>query len=201
MFDLKVYGRRHMPNDGAVLIVSNHQSYLDPVLLCVQLRRPLHYIAKSELFKNRAAAWFLRWVNAFPVRQGAADVGAVKQTIHRLKTGHLMNIFPEGSRTPDGQILPLQKGVALIIKRSGVSVIPAVIVGAYEAWPIHRTFPRMWPVRIRFGRPINLNGMQSDEEMIAAIDRRLRQMFEQMQRRFARPQSDRLAIRILESKA
>lgn len=171
-----------------MLIVSNHQSALDPVLLCVQLRRPLHYIAKSELFKNRIAAWFLRWVNAFPVRQGAGDVGAIRQTILRLKSGHLMNIFPEGARTPDGQIHQLQKGVALIIKRSGVAVIPAVIVGAYEAWPIHRRFPRMWPVRIRFGHPIDLSGMQTDEEITEAIERRLRRMFDLIERRFTQNQ-------------
>src|SRR5438034_10276102 len=112
LFDLRVYGRRNVPLTGGVLIVSNHQSYLDPVLLAVRLKRPLNYIAKSELFENRWADFMLRAVNAFPVHQGAGDVHAVKETIHRLEAGHLLNIYPEGSRTPDGEIGELQKGVA-----------------------------------------------------------------------------------------
>ena len=73
MFDLKVYGRRYVPAHGGVLIVSNHQSYLDPMLLAVQLDRPFSYMAKSELFENRFFARFIRSLNAFPVRQGAGD--------------------------------------------------------------------------------------------------------------------------------
>src|SRR5438093_13386407 len=91
LFDLKVYGRRNVPEIGGVLIVSNHQSYLDPVLLAVRLGRPLNYIAKSELFENRFGGWFLRSVlNAFPVRQGHGDVSAVKETIRRLQAGHAL---------------------------------------------------------------------------------------------------------------
>src|SRR5204863_3655804 len=114
--------------------VANHQSNLDPVLLGAQLDRPLNYIAKSELFRHRVAGRLIRDLNGFPVRQGKGDVGAVKETIRRLQNGHIVNIYPEGRRTPDGAIQPLQKGVALIIKRAKVLVIPAVIVGTFEAW-------------------------------------------------------------------
>src|SRR5438067_10314676 len=114
LFDLKVYGRRNVPPRGGVLIVSNHQSYLDPVLLAVPLERPLNYIAKSELFENVWFGRFLRSLNAFPVRQGAGDVGAVRETIQRLKEGHLLNIYPEGSRTETGEIGPMLRGVGLI---------------------------------------------------------------------------------------
>src|SRR5438045_4404731 len=99
LFDLKVCGRSNVPRRGGVLIVSNHQGNLDPVLLGVRLDRPLNYIAKAELFDNPIGAYVLRQLNAFPVRQGAGDVGAVKETIARLKEGHLLNIFPEGART------------------------------------------------------------------------------------------------------
>ena len=76
LFSLKVYGRHHIPAEGGVLIVSNHQSLLDPILLPLHLHRPLNYIAKSELFRNRFNSWFLRSVlNAFPVRQGRGDDG------------------------------------------------------------------------------------------------------------------------------
>ena len=177
LFDLKVYGCDNIPPHGGVLIVSNHQSLLDPILLPVHLNRPLNYIAKSELFQNPFCAWFLRSVfNAFPVRQGHGDVRAVKETIQRLREGHLMNIYPEGARTMDGEIAQLQRGVALIVERAQVAVIPAAIVGAFEAWPIHRNFLRRHSIHIEFGPPLTLIGM-SRNEILATIDRELRRMF------------------------
>ena len=179
LFDLKVYGRHHVPARGGALIVSNHQGNLDPVLMAVRLDRPLNYIAKSELFQSRWTSWILHIVNAFPVRQGAGDVGAVKETIRRLQAGHLINIYPEGSRTEDGRIGPLQKGVALIVHRAGVPVIPAVIVGSFEAWPIHRAIFRPWPVRIKLGPPLDLTRLDS-EEIMRTIDGILHAMFEEL---------------------
>ena len=177
LFNLKVYGRQHIPAEGGVLIVSNHQSLLDPILLPLRLDRPLNYIAKSELFRNWFGSWFLRTIlNAFPVRQGQGDVRAVKETIQRLQEGHLMNIYPEGARTADGEIAPLQRGVALIVERANAVVVPAVIVGAFDAWPIHRWFLRRRPVWIQFGLPMDLAGLDRDEIM-TTIDRTLRNMF------------------------
>ena len=86
-FDLKVDGLENIPSTGGALIACNHQSYLDPILMNVRLRRPLSYIAKSELFQNRFASWLLRSVGAFPVHQGAGDVGAVRQSIRCLARG------------------------------------------------------------------------------------------------------------------
>jgi 1-acyl-sn-glycerol-3-phosphate acyltransferase len=179
LFDSKVYGRGNIPRRGGVLIVSNHQSYLDPVLMAVKLDRPLNYIAKSELFEGRWSSWILRTLNAFPVRQGAGDISAVKETIHRLQEGHLLNIYPEGQRTETGEIGELQKGVALIIRRAKVPIIPAAIVGSFEAWPIQRRWLQASPVKIKFGRPIELADMDS-KEMIASIDHTLRTMYEEL---------------------
>ena len=146
----------------------------------VRLRRPLSYIAKAELFETPFMSWLLREVGAFPVHQGAGDVGAVRQSIRRLREGWLLNIYPEGSRTPDGEIGPLQRGISLIDRRAHVPVIPAVIVGAFEAWPLFRRFPKLSPVRIRFGRAMNLADLDSDQ-IVAAVDRTLRTMFDQLQ--------------------
>jgi 1-acyl-sn-glycerol-3-phosphate acyltransferase len=177
LFDLKVYGMEHIPATGGVLIVSNHQGNLDPVMLAVRLKRPLNYIAKSQLFESAWSAWLLRTLNAFPVRLGAGDVSAVKETIHRLQQGHLLNLYPEGTRTENGQIGKLRKGVALIVRRAGTPIVPAVIVGSFEAWPIHCKTFRCWPVRIKFGPPMDLAGLEPDQ-IIATIDGTLRSMFE-----------------------
>ena len=177
LFDLKVDGLENVPPRGGVLLVSNHQSNLDPVLLAVRLKRPLNYIAKSELFENRIGGWLLRAVfNAFPVRQGAGDVAAVRETIARLREGHLLNLYPEGARTTDGEIAPLLRGVGLIVRRARVPIIPVVIEGSFHAWPIHRRCFRPHPIRVRYGQPMDLNGRDEDE-VVAVIDRTLRDMF------------------------
>jgi 1-acyl-sn-glycerol-3-phosphate acyltransferase len=181
LFDLKVIGRSHVPKNGGVLIVSNHQTYLDPVLLGAFLQRPLNFVAKSELFRHPLAAWALRRLNAFPLRQGKGDIGALKETIRRLREGHLLNIFPEGARSPDGRIHPFQKGVALILRRANVPVVPAVIVGSYAAWPSHCRIWRRAPIRVKFGPPLKLDAMHSDDDITAAIERELRRMFQEMQ--------------------
>ena len=96
MFDLKVYGSHRVPQKGGVLLVSNHESYLEPVLVGVRLRRPLSYLAKSELFGIAPFAWFIRSLGAFPVKQGSGDVGAMKETIARLQEGQALDIFQKG---------------------------------------------------------------------------------------------------------
>src|SRR5438552_3418114 len=92
LFDLKVYGAQNVPSTGGVLLLPNHQSYLDPVLIGVYLRRPMSYLARHGLFENKFFGWLIRRLRAFPVRQGAGDVGAVKEMIKRLKEGQVINL-------------------------------------------------------------------------------------------------------------
>ena len=131
---------------------------------------------RPSIFSSPFAIWLLRALNTFPVRQGRGDVGAVKETIRRLEEGHLLNIFPEGQRTFDGEIGPLQRGVTLIVHRARVPIIPAVIVGSFEAWPIQRSVFRPYPVRVEFGPPMEVAGLTS-AEIVETIDRTLRAMF------------------------
>jgi 1-acyl-sn-glycerol-3-phosphate acyltransferase len=181
-FDLKVYGARHVPRSGGVLIVSNHQSYLDPVVLAVKLQRPLSFLAKSELFEHPSFSWLIRSLNAYPVRQGEGDVGAVKETIGRLKEGHALNLFPEGTRTPDGTIQPMQAGVGLIVRRAGVPVVPAVIHGSLEAWPKKKKLFHPHPIRVQYGPPMELKDLKASE-IVRRIDVTLRRMFDELRGR------------------
>ena len=178
-FDLQVYGLENIPRRGGALIASNHQSNLDPILLNTRLRRPLSYLAKSELFENPFSNWLLRSVGVIPVYQGTGNFGAVRQSIQVLRDGHLLSIYPEGSRTHDGKIAPMEKGIALIDRRARVPVIPVVIIGAYEAWPWNRSIPRPWPVRIQIGPAMDLTNKTPDE-LLETVDRTLRRMFDEL---------------------
>ncbi len=123
-----------MPDVGGALLLTNHQSYLDPVLVGVRLRRPVAFLAKSELFEVTGLNWLIRSLNAFPVRQGAGDVGAIRETISRLNEGYILNVFPEGTRTLDGKMNEIQGGFALILRKVEVPAIPVIIHGSYQAW-------------------------------------------------------------------
>jgi 1-acyl-sn-glycerol-3-phosphate acyltransferase len=177
-FDLKAYGLENVPKTGGVLRAANHQSYLDPVVVAVLLRRPVSYMAKSELFVNPFMGWLIRTLHAFPVRQGRGDVGALKETIKRLRDGYAMNIYPEGSRTEDGKIAPLLKGIALVIRKSGVPVVPVAIAGSFEAWPKGHTIFHASPVRVVYGQPMNLADLDEDE-IIKRLNAAIRELFVQ----------------------
>ncbi|HEX8521653.1 MAG TPA: lysophospholipid acyltransferase family protein [Tepidisphaeraceae bacterium] len=174
-FDLKVYGKRHIPPTGGVLIVSNHQSYLDPILLAVQLRRPMSFLARATLFRNRFFSWLITNLNAFPVKRGEGDVGAVKEMIRRLEEGHMLAMFPEGTRTETGEMKSLEPGVALVLRRAKAAVVPAVIEGSFHAWPKGKNLPRAYPVRVLYGPVIDISGMRANQ-IIPLLETRLREM-------------------------
>jgi 1-acyl-sn-glycerol-3-phosphate acyltransferase len=181
-FDLKVYRPEYVPRRGGVLVVANHQSYLDPILLAVQIHhRPFSFLAKSELFESRFFGWLIRSLNAFPVRQGEGDVGAVKETIRRLQEGHALIVYPEGTRSLSGEIEPLQAGVGLIARRAGVPVVPAVIEGSYQAWPKgHKVF-RPHTARVLYGPPIDLDHLKAGQ-IVQKIEQTLRSMHAELRR-------------------
>jgi 1-acyl-sn-glycerol-3-phosphate acyltransferase len=178
-----VYGLQNVPKRGGVLIVANHQSYLDPAVLGVNIRRPASFLAKSELFENRYFGGLIRRLNAFPVRQGEGDVGAVRETIKRLQEGHLLMMFPEGSRSPDGQIAPMEKGVGLIVRRAGpaVRVVPAAVWGGTKAWPPDRRCPQSHPVRVKYGKPLALSDMKAGD-IVKLIDAEIRRLYAELER-------------------
>jgi 1-acyl-sn-glycerol-3-phosphate acyltransferase len=174
-FDLKIYGARHIPPTGGVLIVSNHQSFLDPVLLAVQLKRPMSYLARATLFKNPFFSWLITSLNAVPVRRGEGDIGAVKETIRRLEEGHMLALFPEGTRSTNGEMKPLEAGVALVIRRANVAIVPAVVHGSYDAWPKGEKLPHAHPIRVLYGPPINVKGLKGNQ-IIPLLESTLHQM-------------------------
>jgi 1-acyl-sn-glycerol-3-phosphate acyltransferase len=179
MFDLKVSGAEHVPPTGGVLLLANHQSYLDPVVIGVRLRRPLGFLAKSELFEVPVFRSLIRKLNAFPIRQGAGDVGALRETIQRLKEGNILTIFPEGTRTPDGQMAPLQPGFALVIRKADVPIVPVAIEGSFQAWrPGTRLF-RSQSIRVKFGPPLDVHGLKA-AEIVARVEQTLHELLAEL---------------------
>ena len=150
----RAFGLRHVPLRVPVLLASNHQSFLDPLLLTYLLERECHYMARDTLFSNPYFGRLLSSLNTFPIKRATGDVAGVKETLRRLKSGALVLTFPEGTRSSDGRILPFQAGVFAVALRARVPVVPAVLEGAYEVWPKTRKLPRPARVWVEYGPPM-----------------------------------------------
>ncbi len=154
-FDLQVYGRENIIEEGPALLAMNHQSFLDPPFAGISCQRPIHYLARKTLFDIPVIGWILRRINVIGVDLGSSDVAALKAVMRVLKSGGCTIVFPEGTRTRDGNLQPAKPGAGFIIAKTLAPVVPMRIFGAYEAFPKGAKIPRMHPVTIVAGKPIH----------------------------------------------
>jgi 1-acyl-sn-glycerol-3-phosphate acyltransferase len=177
-FKARVLGVRNVPVEGPIVLVCNHQSFMDPVLASMALPRESCYMARESLWGNRFFAWLIESLNAFPVKRNTADIGAIKESLRRLKNGMSLVVFPEGTRTPDGRIHPMLPGLAAIARKAAVPIVPTLIDGMYQAWPKDSPLPGTGNVIIEYGRPIQPAEYEdlSLEDLIEMIRRRLIEM-------------------------
>lgn len=184
MFRTRVYGLENVPSEGGVLLVSNHLSYGDPIFATMAVPRECNYMARDTLFRNRWFSRLIASVNAFPVRRGEADIGAIKESLRRLKQGKVLLLFPEGTRSPDGRIQPMLPGVGAIAVKARVPIVPTLLDGVVQAWPRHQALPRPGQVLVEYGAPLmpaEYAGM-SPEELMSEIRSRLVAMQERRHR-------------------
>ncbi len=161
----RAYGSRRLPQHGAVLLVANHQSYLDPPVIGVAVgHRHLDFVARLGLFGGKVLAWLLTQFNSLPIREQGGDTGAIKEILRRLGDGRAVLIFPEGTRTFDGAMSEFKRGIAVLVKRSGCPVVPIAIEGCFDAWPRQRNWPWLFGKRVAvaFGHPIPHDELMKD---------------------------------------
>ncbi|MBA2521956.1 MAG: 1-acyl-sn-glycerol-3-phosphate acyltransferase, partial [Solirubrobacterales bacterium] len=128
-FRLERLGREHARVDGPLIVAANHRSFLDPFLLGVMLpwRRPMHYVAKVELFEKRWQGWFLNRLGAYPVRRGEADLQSLETSRRILARNGALGIFPEGTRIRRGSLAVPHRGVGRLALESGAAVVPVAV--------------------------------------------------------------------------
>jgi 1-acyl-sn-glycerol-3-phosphate acyltransferase len=174
-FKVRIHGTHNVPREGPVLLVCNHQSHMDPVLATMALPRESCYMARDSLWANKWFARLITSLNAFPVKRHTADLGAIKESLRRLKSGMSLVVFPEGTRTPDGRIHPMFPGLASIAKKAGAPIVPVLIDGMHQAWPKGSPFPRTGSVIIQYGDlipPAEYAGLSADE-LVQLLRKRL----------------------------
>jgi 1-acyl-sn-glycerol-3-phosphate acyltransferase len=193
---MRVEGARNVPRDGPVLLIANHESFLDPPLIGIAVRRHITYLARETLFKNPAFGWFIRSVNAVPIDQDGFARQGLKAILEELQKGNGVLVFPEGERTPHGRMQALKPGIMLLIKRVQTAIVPVGIAGAYAAYPRWRAIPFLAPlflpatgrgVAVVIGKPIDSRryAKMSREEALA-------EMFQEIQKVQARAEALRV---------
>ncbi len=176
VYGLRVVGRENWPETGGGLICANHQSMFDPVLVGLTSERRMNYVARETLFRVLILGPLIRFLDGIPIDREGMGLSGIKETLRRLKAGELVLIFPEGTRTRDGEMGRLKPGFISLARRGGVPLIPVGLDGAYQSWPRTARFPRFGRITVVIGEPISPEQIAaaSDEELLAELELRIR---------------------------
>jgi 1-acyl-sn-glycerol-3-phosphate acyltransferase len=192
-FSYRMEGRRNIPRTGPALLIANHQSWFDPILVGLASPRYLCFLARKTLFKSRALSWIMRSLNTAAVDQEGFAREGLKTVLDQFQAGRAVLIFPEGERCLDGQMHPFKPGVTLLIKKGKIPIVPVGIAGAWDAWPRTRWLPTLSPlilppnraaISVSVGKP--LDGQRyaemPREEMLTALSHELNKAWERAKR-------------------
>jgi 1-acyl-sn-glycerol-3-phosphate acyltransferase len=153
IWPLKIKGNKHIPREGGALIVCNHLSLLDPLVVGFACSRIPHFMAKEELFNTPIIGFFARKLGAFPVDRGGQDAEAIKTALGILREGNLLGMFPEGTRSKSGEMQEFRTGALRLAARTQVPVIPCALKDTNRALPPRKLF-RPARIGVSFGEPI-----------------------------------------------
>ncbi len=170
LFRIRRVHRERLPASGKVILVGNHVSMLDPIVMMSMTRRWLRFMAKQEIFAKPILGWCAWHIGAFPINRGAADMSGIKTAMEILKNDGALMIFPEGTRNPNpkGPMLPLHDGVALLALKSGAPVVPFYVSGSYKPFR---------GLTLTVGEPVDisdLNARRADKQTMRACMLRVR---------------------------
>ncbi|MFD5812872.1 lysophospholipid acyltransferase family protein [Streptomyces sp. NPDC059618] len=179
VFRPRIEGLEHIPSSGPAIVAGNHLSFADHFLMPSVLKRRITFLAKAEYFtgpgiKGRLTAAFFRGIGQIPVDRSGKEAGqaAIREGLGVLRKGELLGIYPEGTRSHDGRLYKGKVGVAVMALRAQAPVIPCAMIGTFEAQPPGRKLPRIHPVVIRFGKPLDFSryaGMEGEKAILRAI--------------------------------
>jgi 1-acyl-sn-glycerol-3-phosphate acyltransferase len=173
---VRVFGRENIPATGAVLVLSNHQSHLDPILVGLCFDRRLNFVARDTLFGFPPFRWLIYSLDAIPIDREGLGLGGLKESLKRLRAGEILAIFPEGTRTPDGKVGRLKPGFLALARRGKAALLPMAVEGAYDAWPKRNLLPHPAVIHMQLGEALSAAEIEGweDEAILREIDRRIR---------------------------
>ena len=181
-FSLRTEGRLNVPRKGPVLLIANHSSSLDPVLVGLSTRRHLRFLARKTLFAKPLVGALLRSLRAIPIDLDGSGREGLQAILDELLKGEAVLVFPEGTRTDDGNMSPFKPGIQFLIKRARPAIVPVGIAGAFEAWPYWKPLPKLSPliftptnasIAVSVGKPLDGNiyaEMSREDSLVDLFD-------------------------------
>lgn len=164
---MEIRGIENLPESGGLIITSNHVSYLDPAVLVASLNRKIYFITKKEVFKNTFISFLLKNMNAFSVDRDNVDMFAFKKAINILREEKVLGIFPEGTRSSNGELQELKMGALKIAMKTGVPILPVGINGTHKIYPRGIKFPILFKHKIivKYGTLQHFNKLKSKDKI------------------------------------
>jgi 1-acyl-sn-glycerol-3-phosphate acyltransferase len=177
-FRWQVYNPERVPMTGSVILASNHSSFLDPPLVGSGVKRDINYMARKSLFRYPVAGWILRAVNAVPVDRDGGGAAGLKAILDRLNAGGGIVLFPEGTRTKDGNLQPARSGVGLVVAKSEAPVVPVRVFGTFDAQWKRIKILRPPRVAIKYGQPLLFKELRAEAKDCAKS--RLKEIYQEI---------------------
>jgi 1-acyl-sn-glycerol-3-phosphate acyltransferase len=177
-FHWRVFNAERVPLKGGVILAANHASFLDPPLVGSGLRRQINYLARASLFRYPGVGWLLRKWNSVPVERDGGGAAGLKAILDRLLAGGGIILFPEGTRTTDGQLQQARSGIGLTVIRSNAVVIPVRTFGTFEAFGRNHKLPRPKKVAVKYGEPLRFEKLRAEAK--ACSKPRLKEIYQEV---------------------
>lgn len=177
-FRCRFFNANRVPASGPVILASNHASYFDPPLVGSSLERSINYLARDSLFRFPVLGWLLRQWDSVPVDRDGGGAAGLRAIFDRLQAGGAILLFPEGTRTSNGDFLPPRSGLGLVAIKSTAPVVPVRIFGTYEAYGRHMRIPVPRPVRVKFGQPIWFESQRAEAKRCSKA--RLKEIYQEV---------------------
>src|ERR1039457_2401124 len=177
-FRWRVFNPERVPQIGAVILASNHASFLDPPLVGSGLNRAINYLARESLFRFPGIGALLHSWNTVPVDGDGGGAAGLKAILERLLAGGGIILFPEGTRTRDGKLQPARSGIGLIVVKSQAPVVPVRTFGTFEAFGRNHKFPCPRRVSVKYGQPMNFETLRAEAKDCSKA--RLKEIYQQI---------------------
>jgi len=177
-FGWRVYNAERVPLKGPVILACNHASFLDPMLVGAALKRDINYLARETLFDFPVVGWVLRQWNSVPVDREGGGAKGLKAILDRLLNGGGIILFPEGTRSRDGQLQGARSGIGLTVIKSDAPVVPARVFGTYQAYGRNMRIPRPRRVGVKFGEPMLFEQLRAEAKTCTRP--RLKEIYQQV---------------------
>jgi 1-acyl-sn-glycerol-3-phosphate acyltransferase len=174
----RVYNPERVPAQGPAILAANHASFLDPFLVGAGVKREINYLARENLFRFPVVGWVLHRWQAVPVDREGGGAKGLKAILDRLLAGGAIILFPEGTRTRDGQLQPARSGIGLTVIKSTAPVVPVRVFGTYQAYSRHMRFPRPQRVCVKYGCPLLFEEMRAEARTCSK--QRLKEIYQQV---------------------